>query len=285
MMGDWRVLETGDELTEKIQELKRKCSKRVLSNYLLSEQQVNEEIADTEYFYTEKGENITLIKRWDDFYQMYYFIGNQNAFFLNLPMSVDQGILICELIEKDTRKRQEEVVGKLHFFGFKDYKRYYLWEYTNVETIDIEDKRLTFTDECEYSVLAEIYKIFDHYSDRLPLSSNFKKFCDKIGKLLCWDGDEYVGAVIYSMNKNVATEEYVYITESAQGKGYAKLLENRFVNHCMHVLHLKRIYAWIEINNVKSIVLHQSAGYLKTDQYKLTLKRENLGEKERLKCI
>ncbi|MDE7204828.1 MAG: hypothetical protein K2O91_23695, partial [Lachnospiraceae bacterium] len=73
-MGHWTLLETGDELTEKIQKLQRKCTKRVLSNYFLSDKQINEEIVNTEFFYIEEDENITLIKRCDDFYQMYYFI-------------------------------------------------------------------------------------------------------------------------------------------------------------------------------------------------------------------
>ena len=139
----------------------------------------------------------------------------------------------------------------------------------------MDDKRLIFREKSEYIVLTEIYKIFDHYSDRLPMLRDFEHFCDGMGKLLCWDGDEYVGAVIYSVNKNVATEELIYVTESARGRGYAKVLQNKFISHCIHVLHLKRIYAWIETNNTKSIILHQSSGYLRTGQYKLTLKREH----------
>lgn len=72
----------------------------------------------------------------------------------------------------------------------------------------------------------------------------------------------------------------IYVTESVRGKGYAKVLQNEFISHCIHVLHLKRIYAWIETNNTKSVTLHQSTGYLRTDQYKLTLKQEHFILKE-----
>lgn len=40
-MGHWILLETGAELTTKIQELKKKCAKRVLSNYLFSDEHIN----------------------------------------------------------------------------------------------------------------------------------------------------------------------------------------------------------------------------------------------------
>nr|MDE7202556.1 GNAT family N-acetyltransferase [Lachnospiraceae bacterium] len=199
---------------------------------------------------------------------------------LDLPMSVNCGTLVCELIEKENKEKQEEVVRKFSIFGLNNYKKYYLWEYKNAEIVDMENKGLTFVEECEYDVSADLYKIFDHYSERLPLLRDSENFCARMGQLICWDGDEYVGAVIYSVNGNVATEEFIYVVESARGKGYAKVLENKFVSHCIHALHLKRIYAWVEINNTKSVVLHQSAGYLKTDQYKLTLKREHFGCEE-----
>ena len=184
------------------------------------------------------------------------------------------------MIEKENKEKQEEVVRKFSIFGLNNYKKYYLWEYKNAEIVDMENKGLTFVEECEYDVSADLYKIFDHYSERLPLLRDSENFCARMGQLICWDGDEYVGAVIYSVNGNVATEEFIYVVESARGKGYAKVLENKFVSHCIHALHLKRIYAWVEINNTKSVVLHQSAGYLKTDQYKLTLKREHFGCEE-----
>lgn len=274
-MGHWILLETGAELNTKIQELKKKCAKRVLSNYLFSDEHINEEIANTEFLYIEEEENITLIKRCDDHYQIYYFIGNLDVYSLKLPMSVDNGILVCELFEKENRERQRDVVRKLGVLGLNVYKKYYLWEYKDAEIVDIDDKGLIFTEESEYGVFADLYKIFDRYSERLPLLRESENFCAKMSQVQCWDGDKYVGAVIYSVNKNVATEEFIYVTDSARGKGYAKVLENKFISHCLHELHVKRIYAWIETNNIKSVALHQSVGYLKTDQYKLALKREH----------
>lgn len=279
-MGHWILLETGNELTGKIQELKKKCTKRVLSNYLLSDEHINEEMVNTEFFYTEEEENITLIKRCDDFYQMYYFIGNLDAYSPDLPMSVNCGILVCELFEKENREKQREIVRKFNAFGLKNYKKYYLWEYKNEEIVDTDDKGLTFTEECKCSVLADLYEIFDRYSERLPLLRDSENFCTTMSQIQCWDGDKYVGAVIYSVNKSVATEEFIYVADSARGEGYARVLEHKFVSHCIHELHMKRIYTWIETNNIKSVALHQSAGYLKTDQYKLTLKREHFRGKE-----
>ena len=41
---------TGSEITGKIQELKKKCTKGVLSNYYLSDEHINEELVNTEFF-------------------------------------------------------------------------------------------------------------------------------------------------------------------------------------------------------------------------------------------
>ena len=86
----------------------------------MSDKELNDEIASTEIFYREEDENLTIIKRWDDFYQMYYFIGNLDVYTLDLPVSVNYGTLICELIEKENREKQEGVVKKLSSFGL-DY--------------------------------------------------------------------------------------------------------------------------------------------------------------------
>lgn len=273
-MGRWTLLETGAELTGKIQGLKKKCTRRVLTNYLLSDEDINEEIANTEFFYTEGDENTTLIKRCDDFYQMYYFIGNPDTYSLNFPMSVNYGTLVCELFEKENRERQEEIVRKFDALGLESYKKYYLWEYKEAEVIDMDEKGLTFTEKHECDVLTDLYNIFDRYSERLPLLRDSENFCAGMSQVQCWDGDKYIGAVIYSVNKNVATEEFIYIADSARGEGYARVLEGKFISYCIRELHMKRIYAWIETNNIKSVALHQSVGYLRTDQYKLTLKRE-----------
>lgn len=38
-----------------------------------------------------------------------YFIGNLNVYTMALPASVNYGTLVCEVIEKENREKQEEV--------------------------------------------------------------------------------------------------------------------------------------------------------------------------------
>ena len=120
-MSEWVLLRNETELEAKAKTLRRKCRGHYYTNYYFLHSTRNDDLRYTEMFYREDGDNIYAIERMDEFYQLFYFIGDADHIRLELPPSVERGVLTCEIDEEEGKEKQGAVLEKL-YTGYAERK-------------------------------------------------------------------------------------------------------------------------------------------------------------------
>ena len=103
-MSEWVLLRNETELEAKAKTLRRKCRGHYYTNYYFLHSTRNDDLRYTEMFYREDGDNIYALERMDEFYQLFYFIGDADYIRLELPPSVERGVLTCEIDEEEGKE-------------------------------------------------------------------------------------------------------------------------------------------------------------------------------------
>lgn len=263
------MLDSDEELKKQIKNLKRDHRGSFYTNYQLFNSDTNIAIDYTEIFSHVCENGVDIIRRDDDFYRLYYARG-EGALNLRLPRSVENSVLVCDMIEVEGAEKQLHVPGDLYSQGFTKYKTFHLWEcIVNDCQPDDEENTCVKTEE-NVERLAELYNYFDPYSDYLPMRKFFKRYCDSAEAVSYFSDEKYAAGIIYHMEGKTVTEDFIYVLNGFRGVGGC--FQKAFLTRCRKA-GVRKIYAWIEDKNVPSIRMHEKNGFVRTKQYKTTFLR------------
>lgn len=268
-MGQWMLLQSEAELEAKAKALRRKCRGHYYTNYYFINSTRECNLRYTEMFYQEDGDNLYVIERRDGFYQLFYFVGDTDSVRLDLPLSVECGVLTCEIDEEEGKEKQGLVLEKLYAKGFADYKNYHFYERRGGDFRRFHLDGFDLTYQASLDELSAMYDIFDPYSDNLPLRKAFPEYLGTMDIISCAVGGQYAGSHIAP--KNGWGSGYIFVRGGFLGVG-ALLLSAKLDQLARE--HPARIAGGlIEDHNVKSIRLHKAFDYKQTKQYHKVLIR------------
>lgn len=269
-MSEWILLKSESELETMARALRRKCRGHYYTNYFFINSTRNDDLRYTEMFWMAEGDNLYAIERKDDFYQLFYFVGDPESIQLNLPPSVEQGVLTCEIYEEEGKEKQGCVVEKLYTEGFCDYKKYHYYERKGGDFRRINPQRLNIAYQASEEELSVMYDIFDPYSDNLPLRKAFSEFLASVNIVSCAVGGEYIGSYLYKKN-NWGANGYIFVRDKFSGLGSYVVSAGLDSYVCKHPN--GRARGMIEDNNTRSIRLNEAFGFERTKQYQAILIR------------
>jgi len=270
-MGQWTLLQNEAELEAKAKALRKKCRGHYFTNYYFINSTRDFDLRYTEMFYQEDGNNLYAIERRDEFYQLFYFVGDVDSVRLELPTSVEHSVLTCEIDEEEGKEKQGCVLEKLYAEGFSDYKNYHFYDRRGGDFRRFHLDGFDLTYQASLDELAVMYDIFDPYSDNLPLRKAFPEYLKKMDILSCAVDGQYAGSTLSA--KSGWGNGFTFVHDDFSGAG-ALLLSaglDQFTRE-----HPDRIArATIEDHNIKSIRLHTRFGYERTKQYhKILIRRK-----------
>lgn len=267
-MGEWILLKNEAELEAMAKALRRRCRGHYYTNYFFINSTRNNDLRYTEMFYQSDGDNLYAIERKDNFYQLFYFVGDVDSVRLDLPPSVDQGVLTCEIFDEEGKDRQRCVLEKLYMEGFCVYKKYHFYERKRGEFRGIRSKSLNAGYQASEEELSIMYDIFDPYSDNLPLRKAFPEFLASMNIISFAVGGEYVGSYLYKKN-NWGSNGYAFVRDKFLGLG-SYVVSSGLATQLLEHPNWRGI---IDDNNTKSIRLNEALGVKRTKQYEMVLIR------------
>ncbi|MCF0229169.1 MAG: hypothetical protein HUJ76_05685 [Parasporobacterium sp.] len=124
MIMEWTQLTDDTALKATARELKQKTGIRPFTNYIFGIGL--DEYADT-FLVNYDDTSITLLKKIDDVVKLYYWITDPSSYAFEMPDTLKDCSLVCDIIEEEGRERQNDVIGRLLDLGFEKYKKYYMW--------------------------------------------------------------------------------------------------------------------------------------------------------------
>lgn len=270
-MSEWILLKSESELETMARALRRKCRGHYYTNYFFINSTRNDDLRYTEMFWMAEGDNLYAIERKDDFYQLFYFVGDPDSVRLDLPPSVEKGVLTCEVYEEEGKEKQGCVLEKLYEEGFCDYKKYHYYERRGGDFLQYHPEELDTAYQAGVEELSAMYDIFDPYSDDLPLRKAFPEFLASMNIVSCAVDGQYGGSFMYK--KNGWGNSYLFVLSNFFGLG-VPLFSAGFAEYIRE--HPNRVArATIEDHNARSIRLHKAFGYERTRQYHTVLIRRN----------
>lgn len=184
-MGRWNLLESESEIKEKFKNLKRENKGHYCSNYQSLNSGIEKELEYMEMYYMEDCDNLYVLKRYDHFYKLFYGLGGEFDF-SNFPKSVKNGVVVCDIIEIEGKEKQAKAVESLKKAGFRDYKKYHMWECTGIKFKIPSFKNYEITDDKNLERLSHVYTIFDEYSDMLPVRRMFPDYIENRHTFSCF---------------------------------------------------------------------------------------------------
>lgn len=130
-MAEWISLTSKAVLDEKARALRRKCRGHYFSNYVWFSAAIEKEIPYSPMWLFEEGDNMLLLQQYNEFFKLFYFIGDITSFRLQLPAIVGEKKVLCEFIEEEGKEKQKEIAESLIQLGFAQYRKFYMMECTN----------------------------------------------------------------------------------------------------------------------------------------------------------
>lgn len=233
--------------------------------YIIDEEIKNKNI----YISNNKSGSLLLINRheWFDCYLFIKDIDFKIELSYNLPI-----VFTCYGFSENI---QEEIDIDLYRFLIKNFKFYAKWQY-------YEKKIILNTNKNKCSNF--VFKIAN-LNDAMYIKNILDKNLKKLGRIIPTINqikihiykneiflvkdkftNEILGVKIIKYNGRTATDHGIAVIDKCRGKGVAKFLLNSFFEYIKNI-GIIRTDAWINPDNIPSIKLHESCGYISKQRY------------------
>lgn len=267
-MAEWVSLTSKAVLDEKVRALRRKCRGHYFSNYVWFSAAIEKEMPYSPMWLIEDNDNMLLLQQYNDFYKLFYFIGDVENLTLSFPQQTAESHVLCEYFEEEGKEKQEVMLNCLSKLGFSLYRKFYMWECEGVMNDLSVRNDLSFDRSFTQEQLKELIAAFDPFVDLIPLPELFEEYYNNKHYFVCYVDGDYAGVVVYTLKDTVIDEDLIYV--KPQFRGIGKYLYATFLNHAINVLGCKKVVPWVHTDNHKSISFHTAAGAKQTPYYKLS---------------
>lgn len=266
---NWNLLETKAVIDEKARVLRCKCRGHYYSNYNVFSATLEKEFSYTKIWIAEEGDNMLLLQKYNNFYKLFYFIGEVESLHLSFPEETKNAKILCELFDEDDREKQTPALLSLKQNGFSVYRKFYMWESTENNGLICDDPDIEFKDGITKNQLQDLFDYFDPLVDLIPLTNQVEDYYNSKHFLACYVKGKYVGCAVYSVKDAQVDEDFIYILPMFRGVG--KYLYSALLNVTFNTLSRKKLIPWIHTENERSISFHSAAGARRTPYYKISL--------------
>lgn len=263
------VVDTLEYLQDMVYELKR-ANRRMQSNMVLREEELEEIIQQNELLYTYLPGKYLNVWFWErDFIRLYYYVSTIDEY---KPFDGDEKI-ICEIYATKKELKTDSLIARFERNHFKKYSSYHRWVAKDLTFDTIGESSYSVRDDVTNGIYDGILTYFDVYGDHLPRESSLEEYWKDKKILSIFDEQEnLIGGLVVSTNGKVQTEEYVFVNDSHRGKRLARMLHNSWRQRANEDGVMQHV-AWIRDDNVVSIGLHTTLGYVKQDTYKIVMEK------------
>ena len=268
-MAEWVSLTSKAVLDERARALRRKCRGHYYSNYVWFSAAIEKEIPYSKMWLFEEGDNMLLLQQYNEFFKLFYFIGDVDTVKFSFPQAGSDKHVLCEFFEEEGKEKQSLILNSLIAQGFTLYRKFYMWECDSLKDEHLQRDDLHFDGVFSREQLRELQDSFDPYVDLLPLPELFEEYYNNKCYFTCYVDNEYAGVVVYTIKESIIDEDLIYV--KPQYRGVGKYLYAAFLEYVLKEQKCKKVVPWVQIDNPKSISFHKAAGAKQTKYYKLSL--------------
>ncbi len=194
------------------------------------------------------------------FYRLYFFVAAGDRYHFE-PIGKT---VVCDVFIIQKNVLFEKIVNQLYSSAFVQHACIGKWLLNSFDRFPVSSMEgYTFGYEKTIEIMDKVISIFDRYTDYLPDKKEYDLFFKdkKFINLYKTAGHKYIGSLIYTEKKRMATLEFYFIVEEERGQGLSRLLHE----HLYQLVKKKeyKIVSYIHENNLASIAVHQKYGYQK----------------------
>ena len=234
----------------------------ITNNYMLSSA-YSQYIADKNLFCVTTVSNVCILIKKADFYQLYYYINNQNEL---LAFDIDQPITM-EILYRGETQRPDEILSYWEKCGFKQHltrdnmmASYKQITFSSKDASDIEIKyaeteaEVIFTKELIENTLDKYTGDILTYDEVHDFVANKNVIC------AYWKG-KLCGILQFEIKNKVVWLGHVAVASGYRGKGIAKeLVKAYIVNNAMQSN--TRYQLWVIQDNIGATTLYHKFGFI-----------------------
>ena len=237
--------------------------KQARSNFSLSIAALKEKIekGNVQLQYTENF--LCVLVEKESHYDFYYHRYPDSGFDKS-ALPTDKPVLLCEAYVRDSEHMAEDVLY-WEKQGFKFYKR----AGRTVKKLQGELEKSEKSECIQFLkpedaglVRAYMQEWFDAIADQIPSGEELLKAAEGNQIFAIYESDKQLkGFVYFTEEKNYVTLMHIGVNPDFRRQGIGSMLLNHLTNLCVQQ-GKKRVYAWINDDNLASRKMHEQNGYV-----------------------
>lgn len=232
----------------------------ITNNYMLSNAYL-QYIADKRLFCVTKVNNACILVEKSDFYQMYYFINNQNEL---MTFDADKPITM-EIIYRGEAQRPNEVLLYWEKCGFKQHilREHMVAYFKQLKFFNENDTvKVKYAETDEEIIFTKniIEQTFDKYTGDIMSLEEVKSLVKKQNVLCAYVDGSLCGVIKFEIKNSIVFWGHFAISEEFRGKGVAtKLMQSFFRLNATSPD--TRIQMWVVDYNTKAKIIYERIGF------------------------
>jgi len=232
------------------------------NNYLLSSA-YSQYIADKKLYFVKTASNAIILVEKADFYQLYYYINNQNEL---VTFNIDRP-LTMEILYRGEAQRPYEVLSFWEKCGFRQHLtrdmmtasyRQLILPPENASNIHIKyaetEKEIIYSKEL-------IETTFDKYTGDVLTSQEIYSFAENKNIICAYLEEKLCGILQFEIKNNVVWLGHIAVAPQFRGFGIANALVKSYISMNMKQPDT-RYQLWVIQDNTKATTLYNKFGFV-----------------------
>jgi ribosomal protein S18 acetylase RimI-like enzyme len=234
----------------------------ITNNYVLINS-YSEHIAERNLYTITKGENVCVLVKKANYYQMYYYINNlQNSAIFDCD-----GPVVMEILYRGEAQRPAEIFSYWVQCGFRQHLTRDLMTASysqiklemRVET-NIRIKYAEKEDEVTFTKMI-MDSTFDKYTGDILTLEEVKSFAENHNILCAYFKDKLSGILQFEIKNNIVWLGHIAVAPEFRGMGIANSLVNAYIKY--NALQPdKRYHLWVIRNNNAAVNMYRKFGFI-----------------------
>ena len=236
--------------------------KTITNNYLLPEAYANY-IAEEKLYFTASGSNVCLFLEKQGFYQLYYYVNNQNEY-----LSVDAGKpVVMEILYRGEAQKPQGIITYWEKCGFRQHlirdNMTATFSQLMLPTESVHNVELKYAESSEETMFVKqlLENSLDKYTGDILSYNEIHEYVQK-KNVICalWNG-RLGGALQFEIKNNVAWLGHVAVSDEFRGKGIANELVKFYIVENAKGQDTK-YQLWVIQNNIGATNLYRKFGFI-----------------------
>lgn len=266
------LISSAEQIGAYVEKLKKQ-KRELVTNFYLDEEKLEALIGEEEISYSYRvGKYLNLLCREDGFLRLYFFIAELDSFYVEECNEV----VVCDLFSTEENEKLRKITEKLDACHFYQYACFEKWRAKCPRWDESVPQEFVFGYDRDQNAIDLIFEVFDKYTDYLPRKCDMdmflkdKRFINIYAKADC----RLLGNLIYSQRGKEFTIELYFVKPEERGKRISYLLHDHYYQK--YASDGVKFVSWINIDNQKSILIHQRYNYQRMRLKKYTYLKKSI---------